>query len=50
MDERKDKRVLPKKEQKEEISIELAEFGHLQPKQEPMTPNHRETAEKDRYY
>jgi len=39
-----------KPEEKEEISLELAELGHLTPKQEPMTPNHRETAEKDRYY
>ncbi|WP_303970081.1 hypothetical protein [Sporosarcina ureae] len=39
-----------KAEEKEEISLELAELGHLTPKQEPMTPNHRETAEKDRYY
>ncbi|WP_155979536.1 MULTISPECIES: hypothetical protein [Sporosarcina] len=39
-----------KTEGKEEISLELAEFEHLAPKQEPMTPNHRETAEKDKYY
>ncbi|WP_158232928.1 hypothetical protein [Sporosarcina sp. P2] len=35
---------------KEEISLELTELEHLAPKQEPMTPNHRETAEKDKYY
>ncbi|MDN4606159.1 hypothetical protein [Sporosarcina highlanderae] len=34
---------------KEEISMELAELGNLQPKREPMTPNHRETAERDKY-
>jgi len=34
---------------KEEISMELAELGNLQPKHEPMTPNHRETAERDKY-
>ncbi|WP_167693459.1 MULTISPECIES: hypothetical protein [Sporosarcina] len=39
-----------KEEGKEEISLELAEFEQLAPKQEPMTPNHRETAEKDKYY
>lgn len=36
--------------EKEEISLELTELEHLAPKQEPMTPNHRETAEKDKYY
>lgn len=36
--------------EKEEISLELAELDHLQPKQQPMTPNHREKAEKDKYY
>lgn len=35
---------------KEEISLELEELGHLQPKQQPMTPNHREKAEKDKDY
>lgn len=35
---------------KEEISLELADLEHLAPKQEPMTPNHRETAEKDKFY
>ncbi|WP_158232112.1 hypothetical protein [Sporosarcina sp. P20a] len=39
-----------KSEEKEEISLELTELEHLAPKQEPMTPNHRETAEKDKYY
>ena len=39
-----------KHEKKEEISLELTELDHLAPKQEPMTPNHRETAEKDKYY
>ncbi|WP_158233022.1 MULTISPECIES: hypothetical protein [unclassified Sporosarcina] len=39
-----------KSEEKEEISLELTELDHLAPKQEPMTPNHRETAEKDKYY
>ncbi len=38
-----------RQEVKEEISMELAELGNLQPKQEPMTPNHRETAERDKY-
>ncbi|WP_158232450.1 hypothetical protein [Sporosarcina sp. P13] len=50
MKNRKNNKVTPKKNEKEEISMELAEIGNLQPKQEPMTPNHRETAEKDRYY
>ncbi|WP_301109628.1 hypothetical protein [Sporosarcina sp.] len=39
-----------KSNEKEEISLELAELDHLQPKQQPMTPNHREKAEKDKYY
>lgn len=46
----KKKIVAAKGKQKEEISLELAELGQLQPKQEPMTPNHRDTAERDRYY
>ncbi|MDV6377964.1 hypothetical protein ORD22_06765 [Sporosarcina sp. GW1-11] len=50
MKKRKSNRVTLKKNVKEEISMELAELGNLQPKQEPMTPNHRETAEKDRHY
>ncbi|WOV87818.1 hypothetical protein QWT69_01490 [Sporosarcina oncorhynchi] len=37
-------------EVKEEISMELAELGNLAPKQEKMTPNHRETAERDKHY
>ncbi|WP_153733020.1 hypothetical protein [Sporosarcina obsidiansis] len=45
-----DRRVPTTANEKEEISVELAEIGHEQPKQEPMTPNHRETAEKDKYY
>ena len=36
-------------EVKEEISMELAEHGNLQPNHEKMTPNHRETAERDKY-
>ena len=35
---------------KEEISLELAELGHLRPKQEPMTPNQREKSEKEKHY
>lgn len=38
-----------RQEVKEEISMELSELGNLQPKHEPMTPNHRETAERDKY-
>jgi hypothetical protein len=38
-----------RQEVKEEISMELAELGNLQPKREPMTPNDRETAERDKY-
>ena len=34
-------------EVKEEISMELAELGNLQPNHEKMTPNHRETAERE---
>ncbi|MCM3709460.1 hypothetical protein [Sporosarcina luteola] len=36
-------------EVREEISMELAELGNLQPNHEKMTPNHRETAERDKY-
>ncbi|EGQ27599.1 hypothetical protein ABZ756_00820 [Mammaliicoccus sciuri] len=45
-----DHRAPAKTNEREEISNELTELGHLQPKHEPMTPNHRETAEKDKYY
>ncbi|MFS0690162.1 hypothetical protein AB1K89_13095 [Sporosarcina sp. 179-K 8C2 HS] len=38
-----------RKEVREEISMELAELGNLQPNHEKMTPNHRETAERDKY-
>ena len=38
-----------RQEVKEEISMELAELGNLQPKHEPMTTNYRETAERDKY-
>ncbi|WP_155961382.1 hypothetical protein [Sporosarcina sp. P33] len=44
------RRSTPKTREKEEISLEMMDLEELQPKQEPMTPNHRETAEKDRYY
>lgn len=37
-------------EVKEEISMELAELGNLQPKRQPMTPNHRDKDEKDKSY
>ena len=35
---------------KEEISLELAELGKLNPKQEPMTPNDRQKSESERTY
>jgi len=35
---------------KEEISLELAEFGNLNPKQEPMTPNDRQKSESEKTY
>ncbi|TQR16546.1 hypothetical protein [Psychrobacillus soli] len=35
---------------KEEISIELAEFDSLLPKQEPMTPNQRKEGLADKMY
>ncbi|MEK4484334.1 hypothetical protein MHH81_01880 [Psychrobacillus sp. FSL H8-0484] len=35
---------------KEEISLELAELGNLKPKQEPMTPNHREKSQREKSY
>ncbi len=33
---------------KEEISLELAEFDNLKPKQEPMTPNQRDKTEREK--
>ena len=35
---------------KEEISLELAELGNLNPKYEPMTPNDRQKSESERTY
>ncbi|WP_203247053.1 hypothetical protein [Sporosarcina beigongshangi] len=35
---------------KEEISLELAELGNLNPKQEPMTQNDRQKSESERTY
>ena len=35
---------------KEEISLELAELGNLNPKHEPMTPNNRQKTESERTY
>lgn len=35
---------------KEEISLELAEFGNLNPKHEPMTPNNRQKSESEKTY
>lgn len=35
---------------KEEISLELAELGNLNPKHEPMTQNDRQKSEKERTY
>lgn len=35
---------------KEEISLELAEFGNLNPKMEPMTPNNRQKSESEKTY
>lgn len=35
---------------KEEISMELAELGNLNPKQEPMTRNYREKSESEKTY
>ena len=47
---------LPKKQKikpgkmREEISLELAELGNLNPKHEPMTPNQREKSESEKTY
>jgi len=38
------------KNEKEEISLELAELGNLKPKQEPMTPNQRQKSEEEKSY
>ncbi len=38
------------KNMKEEISLELSEMGNLTPKQEPMTPNHRDKTEREKHY
>ena len=35
---------------KEEISLELAELGNLNPKREPMTPNQRQKRESEKTY
>jgi len=35
---------------KEEISLELAELGNLNPKHEPMTSNQREKSESEKTY
>ncbi len=35
---------------KEEISLELAELGNLNPKHEPMTKNQREKSESEKTY
>ena len=35
---------------KEEISLELAEFGNLNPKYEPMTQNDRQKSESEKTY
>ncbi|WP_342514968.1 hypothetical protein MKY34_09740 [Sporosarcina sp. FSL K6-1522] len=35
---------------KEEISMELAELGNLNPKHEPMTPNQRQKSESEKTY
>lgn len=35
---------------KEEISLELAEIGNLNPKHEPMTPNQRKKSEGEKTY
>lgn len=35
---------------REEISLELAEFGNLKPKHEPMTPNQRKKSEAEKTY
>ena len=35
---------------KEEISLELAELGNLNPKHEPMTQNYREKSESEKTY
>lgn len=35
---------------KEEISLELAELGNLNPKHEPMTQNDRQKSESERTY
>ncbi|MFX3675192.1 MAG: hypothetical protein ACE3JQ_12210 [Paenisporosarcina sp.] len=38
------------KNEKEEISLELAELGNLKPKHEPMTPNNREKSQEEKSY
>ena len=35
---------------KEEISLELAELGNINPKHEPMTQNNREKSESEKTY
>lgn len=35
---------------KEEISLELAELGNLNPKHEPMTQNNRQKSESEKTY
>ena len=35
---------------KEEISLELAEIGNLNPKHAPMTPNQRQNRESEKTY
>jgi hypothetical protein len=45
----KNQKIKPSK-MKEEISMELAELGNLNPKHEPMTPNQRQKRESEKTY
>lgn len=45
----KNQKIKPSK-MKEEISLELAELGNLNPKHEPMTPNQRQKGESEKTY
>lgn len=39
-----------KKNEKEEISMELAELGNLKPLRQPMTPNQRQESQEEKSY
>ena len=44
------KREIKPSNMREEISLELAEIGNLNPKYEPMTPNNRQKSESEKTY